>query len=837
MIQKEEQNIVNQVQTDKSIDFNRVLMVVMARWYIPVVTIVASLSIAYLQLRYTKPMYSAKLSMKFDDEKGGQVSDLFKYGRISGRIENILKTESEVMKSRTMALKTLKEMNMFFNAYIVGDIVSSRIYPNPYFTIQTIKIDSADLGKALYIQFNDDASIDILKEKGTKAGKRYLENDTISLGHSTFSISISDKRLIKAIDNEPIIIFINNLVYEAIGYSSGLTVEIEKNTNIVNIGFTSDVPELAKDYVNALAKSYIQETINNKAQAAEQTIKYIDDQLFDLSKKVTDAQKDLAGFKSANRGVSPDEISRIQFSRLINLEAQKSILQLRKKQLETLEKNIQNAKNKIVELIVFDAEDADALVTLFSLMNDLILERISMSSKNRINSPVMMENEKKISEVKSALTRAIQSIKQNLLNKIDDNVSQITSLSEVLSGLPTKEQALFNLERTFKINEKIYGYLQERRLENLISMSSITSNATIVDEALINYSPIFPKPGRNYALAILIGFGSGIGFIFLSRYLYNKIPDKETIESLSRTPVIGIIKKIDTEALESEYSIHVLKNPKSIFAESIRGIRTNINFILKGHKQKIICVTSSVSGEGKTFCTINLAASLTLLGNKVLIVGCDLRRPKIHLSFKDITNDIGLTTYLIDKHNLDEVIKTTEYKDLYVLPAGPTPPNPAELLQTEKFTLFLDKVKHEYDYVFFDTAPVGLVSDSFPLMAFADINLYILRAQYSKRDFALIPDRLSAENNVKSMFSILNSFDASAAVYSSIYRAEYGGYYGGGGYYYYGGYYGKGSYGYYGKKYYNNYYSGYYAEEEMNPASPLKKWLKKLIKRFKNKSS
>lgn len=833
MQQNNDQNIINQIQTDKSIDFNRVLMVVMARWYIPLATVIVSLGIAYLQLRYTKPMFSAKLTMKFDDDKGGQMSDLFKYGRITGRIENILKTESEVMKSRTMAMKTLKHMNMYFNAYIIGDIVSTRIYPNPYFKVNHIKIDSADLGDAVHIQFNTDNSIELIRPNGVKTGKRVNEGDTIKLGNSSFMITIPDKRKIRAIQNEPIVIYINNLLYEAIGFAGNLSVEIEKNTNIVNLGYSSDVPELARDYVNALANVYIQETINSKALAAEQTIKYIDEQLIELSRKVTDAQKDLAGFKSANQGVSPEEISKVQFTRLINLEAQKSILQLRSKQLESLEKSILAAKNKPIELIVFDAEDANALSTLFTILNDLILERLSMGSKNKSSTPLMMDNEKKINEVKSALSRSIQSLKQTLQNKVEDNSIQIAQLTEILSGLPSKEQALFNLERTFKINEKIYGYLQERRLENLISMSSIIPNATVIDEALINTSPIFPKPGRNYAMAVLIGFGSGIGFIFLSRYLYNKIPDKETIESLSRTPVIGIIKRVEADAMEGEYSIHVLKNPKSIFAESIRGIRTNINFILKGNKQKIICVTSSVSGEGKTFCTINLAASLTLLGHKVLIVGCDLRRPKIHLSFKNISNEIGLTTYLIDKHTIEEVTQTTEYENLYVVPAGPTPPNPAELLQTEKFTEFMDIVKEKYDYVFFDTAPVGLVSDSFPLMAKADINLYILRAQYSKRDFALIPDRLTAENNVKGMFSILNSFDASAAVYGSIYRTEYGGYYGGGGYYYYGGYYGKGSYGYYGNKYTSKYYSGYYAEDEMNPKSGLRKWTSKLFSKKK----
>jgi capsular exopolysaccharide synthesis family protein len=260
----------------------------------------------------------------------------------------------------------------------------------------------------------------------------------------------------------------------------------------------------------------------------------------------------------------------------------------------------------------------------------------------------------------------------------------------------------------------------------------------------------------------------------------------------------------------------------------VRGIRTNINFILQGGVHKVVCVTSSVSGEGKTFCTVNLAASLTLLGHKVVIVGCDLRRPKIHLTFRNMSNDIGLTTYLIGKSKLENVILKSEFENLDVIPAGPTPPNPSELLQSDTMNDLVEQLKSTYDFVFFDTAPVGLVSDSFALMSKSDVNLFIIRSQYSRRDFALIPDRLKQDNNIPNLYTILNSYDNTSAIYSSIYKSAYGGYYGGGGYYYYGGYYNRG-YGYYAKKYYSQYYNGYYSDE-LTP----KPWWKKIYP-FKSK--
>ncbi|MFN9582081.1 MAG: polysaccharide biosynthesis tyrosine autokinase, partial [Bacteroidota bacterium] len=389
---------------------------------------------------------------------------------------------------------------------------------------------------------------------------------------------------------------------------------------------------------------------------------------------------------------------------------------------------------------------------------------------------------------------------------------------------------LINLERNYKVNEKIFSYLLEKRLETMIQRASIVSNTSIVDPCQ-GASKIYPNEKEQYTIALGIALLLSMGLILLLRLLYDKITDKETIEQLSKTPVIGIIKRI-SDTGDSDYNIHALTNPKSIFSESIRGIRTSLNFILQGNNHKLISVTSTVSGEGKTFCTLNIAASLTLLGNKVVILGCDLRRPKLHLSFPNMTNKVGLTTYLIGKNTKEEVILPTPYDKLYIIPAGPVPPNPSELLQSSKMLELLETLKHEFDYVLLDTSPVGLVADSLTLMQLSDINLYILRANYSKRDFALVPDRIKTDNGISNLYGILNAFDPGAGFYGSIYKQEYGGYYGGGGYYYYGGYYGRSSYGYYGRKYNSQYYSGYYTNEEMNGKSNnVYSRVKKLIKK------
>lgn len=807
-------------QIERTIDINRVIQVILRRWYVIVACVAVALTIAFIQLRYTKPLYTATLQIKMEDEKGNQVGDLFRYGRISGRIENQLKTESQIFKSRTLGLNTLKNLGYNIAYFQKGQIVTSELYPFEHFKVTPLYLDSSDYGAMYSIKFLD-ANSYIIKKGEKQLGDKQQVSDSLILGSSIFKVSPNSNRINGIVGNE-IIFRINHPFYEAMSIGNSVEVEVEKGTSILELSYVSDIPEKAADFVNATAKTYIQESINTRSQAAEQTITFIDGLIADLANQVNNAQQNLTDFQTANSGVELEAIGSVEFAKVTELETQKNMLLLKKKIMSKLGEQINTAKDKTLELVLLDPEDAQDLPRMLELLNGLILDRLSLSLKTLPTSPVMIENEKKIKEVKLALNRALLSAQEKVDERILYTNKLISQASTKLSSLPQKQQALLNLERNFKVNEKIYGYLMEKKLETRISKSSILANASIIDEAIAPISPFYPIAGRVYAIAFMIGLACGVGVIFLLRFIYNRIPDKETIESLSRTPVIGVIKKLDNEEMDENYELYVMKSPKSIFSESIRGIRTNVNFILKGGVNKIVCVTSSVSGEGKTFSTVNLAASLTLLGHKVVIVGCDLRRPKIHLTFRNMTNDIGLTTYLIGKHELKDIIQESEFENLDVITAGPTPPNPAELLSTDKMTQLVETLKQTYDYVFFDTAPVGLVSDSIALMSKADINLFIIRSQYSRRDFAMIPDRLKEDNQIPNMYIILNSYDNSSAFYGSVYKSAYGGYYGGGGYYYYGGYYNNNSY--YNRKYYSQYYNGYYSDE----SSPRTWWQKAL---------
>lgn len=800
---------LEQQEQDKSIDINRVLSIVISRWYFIVGTLSIALIIAYVHLRYSQPKYLAETIIKFEDERGGQIGDLFKYGRLSGRLDNMMRTEVEVLESRTTAQKTIEYMGLKTLVKVKGNFVTSTIYPNRYFDLNLIRLDSADLGKSIIVQFEKNGLIKVIEGQNSPLNAKINYGDTILLGNSLVSFQRLNGNN-AYFENNPVTVTLVHPKNLGMVMQGGLKVEVGKNTSTMELTYVGDIPELAADYLNALVQMYINETVHQKRAAGEQAIEFIDQQLLDLSKEVNDAQSDLASFKSSNKSVNLADVGRSDFNRLISYETEKGLLEFRKKQLQQLLNNLNKTQTEVVEMVVFDPEDAQSIGPLFQNLNNTILDYQSKLARYNSESPVLKELQNRIDELKRALLKTVAQVLVTVDNKINFTQRQINELNVSLASLPAKEQALFNLERNFKINEKIYGYLQEKRLETLIGISGIIPNISVVEEALVNRSPFTPKPNMVYLIATMLGLGVGIGLILVIRLFYTKIPDKETIELESRIPVLGIIKKLD-EAEDQQYGVYVMQNPKSLFAESIRGIRTNANFILKGEKNKLISLTSTVSGEGKTFCSINLAASYSQLGYKVLIIGCDLRRPKLHEAFENMSNQRGLTTYLVNRAGMEDVILKTHIDNLDAVPAGPTPPNPAELLQTDRFIQFVETMKQRYDYVFLDTAPVGLVADSLPLLAMSDLTLYVFRAQYSQKQFCTNPDKLAAANGIKNLYSLLNAYDANSVAYSSPYQNKYNGNYTGS-YSYYGSYY-SGGYGAYGRKYYQNYHSGYYTDE------------------------
>ena len=404
--------------------------------------------------------------------------------------------------------------------------------------------------------------------------------------------------------------------------------------------------------------------------------------------------------------------------------------------------------------------------------------------------------ETQIEDSRRALAENVRNSVSNVQRSLDDVNSRIAEIEKELNNLPGLERKLIEIQRRYDLNNTVYNYMLEKKSEARIAKASKVSNNRVIDTAKsFNAVQIKPKKQKNYLFAILLGLVVPLVYITIVDRLHSKILDRKDIERETDAPIIGFVGHNF-----AKNEVPVITRSNSSLAESFRTIRTNLKYYLKGKEKAIISITSTLSGEGKTFVSTNLAAVISTLGKKTLLIGLDLRKPRMH-RILGTSNSVGLSSYLIGDSSYDEIVLKTQYENLFFVPSGPVPPNPAELIESEKMKSFMDRAANEFDYVIFDTPPIAVVSDGLILGHYADINLFVVRQRYSfVNTLELIQTHL-IKRDLKNIGLIVN--DISVKGYYG-YGLRYGyGFYEG-----YGDKYGYGNY----SSYVDNKSSEYYSE-------------------------
>jgi len=423
----------------------------------------------------------------------------------------------------------------------------------------------------------------------------------------------------------------------------------------------------------------------------------------------------------------------------------------------------------------------------------LLTEKSGLLKTFIADSQPVNEINKQLVQVRNAALANIDASVKHIAATVDYLNGQLQMANQQVAALPTAERDMVSLKRDFEINEKVYSFLSEKKLEAQISRSSILAGATIIEQAQANFNPVSPDANGIYQKSIFVGLLIGSGLILLLRMLNPYIYDKETIESLTNIPVIGMIRKFPYRLDENNTQILVQAKPKSIFAESVRSVRTNLSFMAADKQSKVICITSEVAGEGKSFIAVNLASTLALIDKKVILIAADLRRSRLHHVFQQ-DNKVGLSSFLANQVHMEQVLFKTEHQNIDFIPSGPIPPNPSELLQHPNMDLLIKQLQTRYDIIMIDTAPVGLVSDSIPVIRRSDINIFVIRAGKSSFHSAEIPQQLSGKYGLSNTVIILNAYSEEnfhSRIYTSGNKNQAGS-----GYYYtdYNGYAGSGYY-------------------------------------------
>ncbi len=772
------------VNIEQSIDYSKIFKIVWSRWYWIIGCVIISLVIAFAYLWYKAPTYSTASSLKFD-ERRSEFTDLLKSSINSFDRTNKIQSESFVIQSREILFNAVSHLDYKISYYVKGRVRISDIYPEVPFPIEIIQQDTLNFYRGMLHAER------VSNEKfliAYKIGEKSIEN-TFKIGQIIEAPGIKFRIKSSTATIGANYGFKFNTKDDFLGrVAGGLSVrEAAKSSNIMQLAMVDKNPYFAMDILNAIMTEYVSTDVKRRSASASQTIDFIDRQLTFLYNKVQESGNAVVAYKATNKMVDLGTNTQISVRKLTESKAQLDGLALQDLTLKQLEQQVLNNKDKIEVDYTLETTLGGELSGLVGRLNGLLLERERKSMKLLPEGETMKLLDKQISDEKSAILNSIKLLRERFNQTKKYLQARVEIAEQEISRIPGAERTFAKLQAAYDINQKVFDYLSEKKLEAEISRAAVVGGASIVDKAT-GYSVIDPIPKKTYTNAIFAGIAIGILLIFLARFLNPYIYTKESVEQVTQTPIIGVIRKFPGQIDEDNHQALSLQKPKSIFAESVRSVRTNLSFLAAEKNSKVICVTSEIAGEGKSFVSVNLSSTLALIDKKVILIGADLRRSKLHKTFNH-DNKKGLSGFLAHQFSESDVISQTTLDNLDFIPSGTVPPNPSELLHSNRMKELLEYLEQRYDYIILDTAPVGLVSDSIPLIRNADINVFVIRSGVSKNSSASIPERLSGEFKLNNVVIILNAFDEDA-LHANFYSTSYLG-------------------GSYSQRYYYSDYSGY----------------------------
>jgi tyrosine-protein kinase Etk/Wzc len=545
---------------------------------------------------------------------------------------------------------------------------------------------------------------------------------------------------------------LNNINDLTLLYQDALNTETtSERSTLIRISLSGTNQHRITDFLNNLTSAYLGKSLDKKNKTALSTIDFIDSQISDIADSLSYAESALKNFRSSQGVMDLSFQGQQVFEQLNRLENEKAALDVQKKYYEYLS-NYLATNTELSDILapssmnVVDPILANLVTQLIALNSERVsLLRNSTSQQNLYLADINIRIEN--------LKKTIRETVKNTLNTLNISLNEInyrmSKASGQISQMPKTELQLRGIERKFTLNDAIYTFLMQKRSEAQIARASSLPDYEVVDPAVLAMSRVVsPKSILNYFIAIFLAFLFPTSYIMLKDFLNNKISEPEELEKMSNFPILG---NIFHNYHRSKQIVN--DHPNSSVTESFRAVRTNFQFFSEGGKRQVLLITSSASGEGKTFCSINLGSVFALNGHRTILLEFDLRRPKIHQEFNS-SNIIGISSFLIDKANIEDIIVPTHIENLDLISAGPAAPNPAELIDSERTGELIDKLKEMYDYIIIDSAPAGILTETQLLMKHTDLNIFVVRMEKTIKE-ACKHVLSSFENNKLCNVSIL----------------------------------------------------------------------------------
>lgn len=748
-------NIDNNQPSIESLDIDKLKNIVRRGIPVMVIFLVVSLSISSIAIRYTKQLFQSSSVLQLDIKSDAKV---FGFKSFDDDINNLAR-EIEIIKSKLFLTKVAETLNYQVSYYKYGDILYEERYGSSPFKVNVVAASSAFFDRSIDLEILNKSSFMLQYDLGGGiTSQSYTFNDTITTKDfkmvvqlaSDYTPVIEGKYFFTINSKGSILNYINdNLIVEPLDFKA----------NTITISFKDYNRQKAQDIVYAIDTLYIYYTQLEKNKANNQKINFLNEQLSQTELKLTELENYFENFTIDNKTTDLGANLSNTIGMLAQLDSQRYLIQQKIKAYN-------DAYDQIIKDDLLDFNPASTLFPsdinqefdrLLTLFED---KEILLSSYNE-NTFVYQKKNQEITFLKDRLIKFIESTRAQLYENLDNIKSKKTRLEAEFIALPSKRTEFSKTERYYGLYEEFYLSLMKNKAEFELAQAGTVTEFKILSPASSSSLPISPNKPIYYGIGLVAAIFLSLIFIGASYILHNKITSLQELERLSSAFVLGTIpfspidKKNDTRLV-------VNNQLKSEISEAFRSIRTNLEF-LNGHgKKPILAITSTISGEGKTFIAANLGGIISLLNNRVIMVDLDMRKPRFHEVFQSTDPTKGLSTILINKHEVDECIHKTDLEFLDYIPAGPIPPNPSELIlggQFEKLMAYLEK---KYDVIIIDTPPVGLVTDGIHALKIATIPIYVVRADFSKKFFIKNINRLVKVHKLNNLALILNSLKRSA---------------------------------------------------------------------------
>jgi len=706
-------------------------------WPFFVILVLISLTGAYIYLRYKLPVYRSTATLLIKDDKKNSIDPLETFD-LFGSKKNV-ENEIEVLKSKTLMQDVVKNLHLYAPVTVEGRLQNQSAYLMSPIVIEAKDPDSMRGVNKVPFHYNEsDQTIQINQTTyslnqwvSTPFGvlqflpnKYYPYNRQFTKENKFYFSLIS----LKAITN---------------GILSHLSVtESGKQTTVINLSIEGEIPRRGEDILNELLKVYNQAAILDKNVLAANTLKFVEDRLKYVVNELDSVEGKLQNYKSQNRIVDLSAQGQL-FLQTVSANDQKiSDINVQLAVLDQVEKYVKS-KGAVAGIVPSTLGISDpALTDLLQKLSSLELQYTQLKKIVPENNPSLIAVQDGIEKLEPGILDNIINQRRNLLAGKADLSQSNNQYSYMLKSIPEKERELLGISRQQAIKNNIYTFLLQKREETALSFASAVADSRIIDKAESSDSPISPNRSRIYLIAFFVAMAFGALIITVKEMLTRTVQQRSEIEKYTNIPFLGQVN-FD----KSRSSIVITEGNRSYIAEQFRQLRTSLSYMGIDEAHKKILVTSSISGEGKSFIAINLGISLSLMRKKVVLIEMDLRKPKLTEQF-NISRSTGLSNYLIGKMSSEDLIRNTGIENLYLIPAGPIPPNPSELISNGRVPELLQYLEKTFDYIIVDTAPINPVTDAFIISPLTDVTLFIVRHAYTPKVFL---SNLAPQNNMKSL--------------------------------------------------------------------------------------